>query len=146
MKTTIPTVMEIQAEPQGEAGIVLSLENLIKSHIESIEKLSEERKKYKEMLESAFMNDTVYQEHHKIAQAAIKIRLATKQQILKQQQNINFTNKVKDISNELKDKKSALSDYLLEYKRMTKANQLELFNGETVAIVETAKIIKVKGK
>lgn len=125
-----------------QATVLLSLETLIKNNIASIDKLKDEAKKHKQMLEDAFMNDAVYQEHLKLAKEAVKVKSATKVQIIKQPQNVMLSNKIKNMTTELKDKQFALSDYLLEYQRMTGVNEIEGDDGEVREIINTAKVVK----
>lgn len=136
------TPQEVSTDPSDQATVLLSLENLIKNHIASIDKLKDEVKKQRQMLEDGFLNDAVYQEHLKAAKEAIKVKSATKAQITKQPQNIMLSNKIKTMSTELKDKQYALSDYLLEYQRLTGVNEIEGDDGEIREIVNTAKVIK----
>ncbi len=130
----------------NDATVMLSLENLIKSHIASIDKLKDELRKQKQTLEDGFMNDAVYQEHLRLAKEAIKVKSATRAQITKQPQNVLLSNKIKSMSAELKDKQFALSDYLLEYQRMTGVNEIEGEDGELREIVNTAKVVKRASK
>lgn len=130
------------ASSADQATVLLSLEQLIKSHIASIDKLREESRKHKQMLEDAFLNDVVYQEHLKIAKEANKQKSTTKQQIMKQPANVMLSNKIREMSAELKDKQMALSDYLLEYQRMTGVNEIEGEDGEVREIVNIAKVVK----
>lgn len=109
-----------------QVTVLLSLEQLIKSHIASIDKLKDESRKHKQMLEDAFMNDPVYQEHLKIAKEATKQKSTTKQTIMRQPANVQLSNTIKEMTAELKDKQMALSDYLLEYQRMTGVNEIML--------------------
>lgn len=142
-------ISEEPVSPTGDgeqATVLLSLEQLIKSHIASIDKLRDESRKHKQMLEDAFMNDQVYQEHLKIAKEATKQKTATKQQIMKQPANIVLSNKIKSMSTELKEKQMALSDYLLEYQRMTGVNEIEGEDGEVREIVNVAKVVKKASK
>lgn len=133
---------ESSTASSDQVTVLLSLEQLIKSHIASIDKLREESRKHKQMLEDAFLNDPVYQEHLKVAKEATKQKSTTKQQIMHQPANVVLSNKIKDMSSELKDKQMALSDYLLEYQRMTGVNEIEGEDGEVREIVNTAKVIK----
>lgn len=131
---------------ENDATVLLSLEQLVKNHIASIDKLKEELKKQKQMLEDGFMNDAVYQEHLRLAKEAIKVKSATRAQITKQPQNVILSNKIKTMTAELKDKQFALSDYLLEYQRMTGINEIEGEDGEVREIVNSAKVIKRAAK
>lgn len=131
-----------KSSSSDQATVVLSLEQLIKSHIASIDKLRDENRKHKQMLEDAFLNDPVYQEHLKLAKEAAKVKNTTKQQITKQPANVLLSNKIREMSAELKDKQMALSDYLLEYQRMTGVNEIEGEDGDVREIVNSAKVIK----
>lgn len=140
MNQQFPTVQEIRVHKSSKADVVMSLENLIKTNIESIDKLAEEAKKHKEMLTSSFENDPTYREHEEKVKEATKLRNTTKEEITKQPSVAVVADKIKDIAAELKEKKAALSDYLLEYERLTEATQLELFDGSMVKIVKTATV------
>jgi hypothetical protein len=124
----------------SNAHILLSLEDLIKSHVESIRKLSEEKKSKNQLLKDSYESDSVYHEQAEKAKEAKKLSDATKATILSQPSNFKLKEEVKDITSDLKEKKEALSEYLLEYKRISGATQLELFPGEFVDIVLTAKV------
>lgn len=137
---------EIVKYAGNDATVLLSLENLIKNHIASIDKLKEENKKQKQMLEDSFMNDAVYQEHLRLAKEAVKQKSATKSQITKQPQNMALSQKIRQMSAELKDKQLALSDYLLEYQRLTGVNEIEGDDGEIREIVNSAKVVKRASK
>ncbi|HEX7042606.1 MAG TPA: hypothetical protein VF189_05135 [Patescibacteria group bacterium] len=134
----------IDSEKEDQTTVLLSLEQLIKSHIASIDKLRDESRKYKLMLEDALINDQVYQEHQKAAKEATKQKTSTKQQIMRQPANVQISNKIREMSSELKDKQMALSDYLLEYQRMTGVNEIEGEDGEVREIINTAKVVKKK--
>lgn len=146
MPDPVSTEQEEKISEQNDATVLLSLEQLIKNHISSIDKLKEEVTRQKQMLEDSFMNDAVYQEHLRTAKEAIKVKNATRSQILKQPQNVLISSKVKSMAVELKDKQFALSDYLLEYERMTGVNEIEGEDGEVREIVNSAKVVKRASK
>lgn len=123
---------------------LLSLENLIKSHIGSLDRLRIELRKHKELVEDALNNDPTYKEHLKNVKEATKIKNTTKQQILKQPVVANVANKIKNMNAEIKEKQNALSDYLKEYQRMSGANEIEGENGEVMEIVTVVKVVKRK--
>lgn len=126
----------------GSGQILINMESLIKSHISSIEKLQEEMKKHKEMLDDIFANDETYQEHLKIATDAGKVKNTTKAQILKRPQAADLDKKVKDLKAQIKENEVSLSDYLQEYARLSGVNEIEGEDGEVREIVYTAKLIK----
>lgn len=136
-----PIVNEISvAKPQ--ADVIISLQEMINNTLQGIAKASAERKKLNEMLESSLMNDSTYREHQEAAKKAVKVRNGTKIQILSQPETRKLAEKSKDLGREIKEAKGALSDYLLEYQRLAGVTQLDLFDGQTVEIVKTAKVIR----
>lgn len=130
----------------GDATVLLSLDAMIKSHIKSLDTLGVELKKKREMLEDTFANDPTFKEHAENAKKAAKIKAETRSQITKQPQVAQLANKVKELSSEIKTRKLELSDYLLEYQRMSGANQIEGEDGEIREIVNEAKLIKRANK
>src|SRR5947207_2722090 len=66
------------------ATALLSLEELIKNHIENIDKLRTDLKAQKEMYEDSFNNNPTYREHTQRVKEVNKARLSVRQQIAKQ--------------------------------------------------------------
>lgn len=136
-------VTQVLLEPGAQnSEILLNMESLIKGHVSTIDKLTSEARKLKEMLDDIFSNDPTFQEHDKAAKEAAKIKQGTKQQILKQPQAAELDKKVKDLKSELKENQASLSDYLQEYARMSGVNEIEGDDGEVREIIYTAKLIK----
>lgn len=129
--------------PSGEASVLVNLEQLIKNHIASIDRVTEESKRHKDMLDDIFDNDPTYREHAEAAKEAAKIKSATKAEIMKQPQVFELSEKVKSMRSEIKELKAALSDYLQEYRRMSGVSQIEDDQGEVREIVYTAKLVKL---
>lgn len=136
------------AEPESttQAAILVNLEGLIKSHIASIDKLNEDAKKHKEMLDDVFENDETFRLHSEQAKEAARIKSATRAQIMKQPSVYEMAEKVKSMKSEIKELKAALSDYLQEYRRMSGLTEIEGEDGEPREIVFTAKLIKRNSK
>lgn len=126
----------------SDATVLTSLDELIKATVASMDRIRVEMKKHKEMLEDAYNNDPVYHENAEQAKAAAKKKNETKQNILKQPAMQTIANKVKTMAAELKDKQFSLSDYLLEYQRLSGANQIEIGDGDILEIVNTAKVVR----
>lgn len=125
-----------------KSQIVFDLDQLIKQHLSSIDKLKEQHDKASSTLEDIFNNDSTYRQHSEAAKEAAKIKSATKQQILKQPQAAELSSKVKTLKSEIKELQGALSDYLREYQRMTGVNEIEDDAGEVREIVYTARLVK----
>lgn len=126
----------------ADATVLTSLDELIKATVASVDRIRIEMKKHKEMLEDGYANDPVYREHEALAKEAAKKKNETKQQILKQPAMQTLASKVKTMSAEIKEKQFSLSDYLLEYQRLSGANQIEVGNGEILEIVNVAKVVR----
>lgn len=129
-------------QPESGQQVMFNMEALIKGHIATNDKLKEEVKKHKEMLDDIFANDPTYQEHNKAAKESNKIKAGTKSQILKQPQAAELDKKIKEMKQELKEGQGSLSDYLQEYARMSGVNEIEGEDGEVREIVYSAKLIK----
>ena len=138
-----PEVTQVSLEPGAKnSEILLNMESLIKGHMATIDKLTEEVRKHKSILDDIFANDPTYQEHDKVVKEATKVRTGTKQQILKQPQPAELDKKIKELKSELKENQGSLSDYLQEYARMAGVNEIEGDDGEVREIVYSAKLIK----
>ncbi len=138
---------ELPTDSASESGaaVVMNLEGLIKGHIANIDRMDEEYRKYKEMLDDIFANDTTFQQHLEAAKEATRIKTATKQQILKQPQPADLNLKIKSLKSQMAETEEALSDYLSEFQRLSGLNEIEGEDGEMRQIVYVAKLVK-KGR
>lgn len=139
---TVQATVPDDSAPQNQATVLLSLEELIKRHISSIEKLQVESKKHKEMFDDAFENSPVYRENSEKAKEAQKLKSTTRQEILKQPQMIQLADKIRTMREEMKDLKLALSDYLVEFQRLSGLKEIQDEQGEFREIINSAKAIK----
>lgn len=144
-----PTLEDVQATskngdgtPEDQSTLLTGLDEMIKAHVQSIDRLRTEVKKLREMVQDGFANDAVYKEHDDVAKAAAKVRQATKAQIMKQPAIVALVQKMKTLNSELKEKQFSLSDYLLEYQRLSGANQIETDDGQVLEIVNSAKVVR----
>lgn len=120
----------------------LNLESLIKNYVAQIENLQTELKEKKELLQSAFESDAVYQEKDQKAKEASKERSAVKKEILKRPELAETQERIKEIKFEIAESNAILSDYLQQYRQQTGANQIDLGNGEVMEIVTVTKIVR----
>lgn len=132
----------LDSQATGQAAVLLNLQDMIKGHIESLDRLRIEQKKQREMFEDSFNNNPTYRENAEKAKEAIKVKATTRQQIASQPSVIAIANKVKALGQDIKERQAALSDYLLEYQRMTGANEIEDNEGQIREIINSAKLIK----
>lgn len=139
-----PQVIEAEVvdEPTGkdQALLVRRLEEMVKNHITSIDKIKKELGEQRDMLKASFENDPTYMEHDQEAKGAAKVKAKTKAEILKRPEVAQISEKVKSASQELRELNSALSDYLSEFQRVSGLNQIEGEDGEIREIVFVAKL------
>lgn len=129
---------------QPKAEDVLALESLIRNTAEAIKKEELELKQNREMYFDSFNSNPTYREHDSRVKEVSKARNSVKAEILKQPAVAKLNQKVKDLSFDINEKKKAMSELLLSYKEKTKATQLELFDGVTCEIVQSAKLVRTK--
>lgn len=129
-------------ESDNNVTVLLSLEEMIKNNIATIDKLTTELKEKRHMFVDAFQNDPTYKEHEDKAKEANVVKLATKQQILKQPAVMQMGEKIKSMTADVKERKASLSDYLLEYQRLTQATTIEDLDGNIREIINDAKAVK----
>ncbi len=133
-------------EKSDQATVLTSLDELIKSHIASLDRLAEEKKKLGEMIADGLNNDVTFKELSDKAKEATKAKSQARQQIMNRPGVIEFVNKLKNIQSEIKEKNMSLSDYLLEYQKMAGVNQVEGYDGEVREIVQVAKLVRKASK
>lgn len=126
----------------GQAQVLLSLEELIKNYIDSIESLTDALKTHRQMFADGFDNNPIYRELEEKVKKENKARLELRQQILGQQSMRELAQKIKDMATELREKKNSLSDYLLEYQRLANTNIIQGNDGQEREIINSAKAVK----
>jgi phosphotransferase system IIB component len=124
-----------------DADVLLSLEEMIKNNIESIDKLRNELKQLREMFDDSFANNPTYREQSEKVKEVNKVKSQTRQQIMNQPAVLQLSNKIKSSRSEIKERQGALSDYLKEYQRMTGATEIEGRDGKIREIINDAKLI-----
>ncbi len=129
-----------------QATAMLSLEELIKNHIESIDKMRDEVRQVREMFEDSFNNNPTYREHTERAKKTAKERNSVRQQIVKQPSVATLAQKMKDLRFDMSEQTKTLSDLLQDYHEQTGATQIEARNGQLMEIVSTAKLVRKNTK
>lgn len=125
-----------------QATALLNLEELIKNHIESTEKLKNEIKEAREMFEDSFNNNPTYMEASIKLKDVAKGRNSVRQQIAKQPSVAVIAQKVKDLRFDLNEQMKTLSDLLQDYHEQTGATSIETRKGQVMEIVSTAKLVR----
>lgn len=131
-----------QPAMNSEVTVLLDLENLIKSHISGVDTRRTELRKQKEMLNDIFNNDPTYREMDEKVKAANKDKSEVKARLARQPNAMGLSEKVKNLSSEIKEMEEALSDYLREYQRLSGSNEIETDDGDVREIVYVAKLVK----
>ena len=126
----------------GAVDALLSLEELIKNHIDSIDKLRDEIKKSREMFEDSFDNNPTYREHEERLKEVSKGRNSVRQEIGKQPSVAGIAQKLKDLRFDFNEQGKTLSDLLQDYHEQTGATQIETRDGQIMEIVSTSKLVR----
>ena len=127
---------------ESELESLTAVTNLVKNYISTIEQTKSELTKQKDMLEDALSGNPQYKEACDEAKEYSKIKADVKRQILMDDKLSGLVSKVKDLSQTLKETKEALSEYLVEYAKLSGSNQIEGDDGQTREIVYTARLVK----
>jgi hypothetical protein len=115
---------------------------LINTNLAQIDRLKEDLKPLKEMLDSYLNSDIKYVELVEAAKAAARDKGKKKKELLATPQGKELSEKIKTAQEELKAAREALSYYLAEYQRSTGANEFEGADGELRQIVFVAKLVR----
>ena len=135
--------------PAGTNEAVTSLfqiENLIKTHVAHIDTVKDEMSKQVEMFNDILANDAGYKKATDEGKEVNKKKAEAKQNILKSPSNASLNQKIKDMRQELKELKGALSNYLQQYQKIADTDQIESEDGEVRQIVYNAHLVKLSGK
>ncbi len=135
---------EIVGESKVDA--IIRIESIIKKNLFNIMQLQEDVKMQNDMLNDIFENDKTFKDHADKAKMAIRQRNSTKMEIMRQSQAATVVNKIKDLKDELKDLKKSLSDYVLEFNRVSGLNQITDSDGKILEIVYSTKLVRKSGK
>ncbi len=118
------------------------MQNLLKSTINATVNLKEESTKYKEMLDDVLINNENYKVAAEKAKEVIKVRNEARVEVLKSPHAKELNEKLKELKEESKDKRQALSDYAKEYANIANVDEIVADNGETYRIVISAKLVR----
>ncbi len=131
------------AAPTDEANTLITVTNLIQTYLGQINENKRLLTEHKQMVEDALNNDETYKKHSDEAKAAAKVKQATKKQLMQMANMRELSEKVKDLSADMKAARESLSQYLQQYHQLTNSNQFESPEGEVLDIVYTAKLVRV---
>lgn len=130
------------ASTSNQVDELLNIQNLINANISKIDKLKEDIKPVKEMLESVLDADLTYAELDQKAQESMKVKSAKKKELMNTTNGRELNEKLKGLSSELREAREALSTYLQEYQKKTGFNEFEGSDGELRQIVFSARLVR----
>ena len=133
-------------EEFSKASAFLNLEELIKNHIETIDKLKDELKQSREMFEDSFNNNPTYREHLEKVKEANKAKASVRSEIAKQPSVSILKQKVDDLRFDLGEQNKTLSDLLQDYMEQTGQTEIESRSGKIYAIVSVSKLVTRSSK
>ncbi|MDD4937429.1 MAG: hypothetical protein PHX34_00195 [Candidatus Shapirobacteria bacterium] len=130
---------------ENQVKNLLNIESLINNVSSRLNDLSYEVKEHKAMLDEILENNTEYQEIDKEAKKQAKLKTLARQKALNIPAAKSTIEKLKDTQIQLREVKTALSDYLSQYVTLSGTNQIEGPDGVVRKIIYTAKLVKNKG-
>ncbi len=134
---------EVVEDPDStDPQTVLILEKKIRNTLATLSQQEGELAEQKEMYYDAFENDPVFREHDQEYEEAKKKRRKTKQEILKQPAVASLKERTSEIRAQVRDLRETLSEELQQYQRLTGNNIIENNEGETLEIINKAKLVK----
>lgn len=133
------------SQQAGDAATMLNLEELIKNHIDAIDKLKLELKTAREMFEDSFNNNPTYREHLDKVKDVQKAKNSVRAEIAKQPSVATLEQKVKDLRFDIGEQSKTLSDLLQDYKEQTGATSIETRTGKVLEIISTSRLVPSKG-
>jgi predicted RNase H-like nuclease (RuvC/YqgF family) len=134
--------LDVPVTGADQANALLSLEELIKNHIEAIDKLKIELKTQREMYEDSFNSNPTYREHNEKVKEVSKGKNSVRQEISKQPSVATLAQKVKDLRFDMNEQSKTLSDLLQDYHEQTGATSIETRDGKVLEIVSTSKLVR----
>jgi uncharacterized coiled-coil protein SlyX len=141
---------EETAEPvlpdDNQAAALVSLEELIKNHIDSIDRNRIELKKLREQFEDSFVNNPAFRDRSEEVKEVTKARSQVRAQIAKQPSIMQLDQKIKDLRFDLAEQTKTMSDLLADYKEQTGATSIETHNGQVLEIISEMKLVRRSSK
>ena len=128
----------------NQAINLLNIESLINTSTARFDALDREYHEQKSMLDSILDSDDEYQEIAQEAQKQAKLKTIAKQKVMARPESSVLVEKIKDAQIQIKELKTAMSDYLAQYVTLSGTNQIEGPDGVLRQIIYTAKLVKTK--
>lgn len=128
----------------NQAQNLLSVESLINSYNLRYNDIQKEFKENKGMLNAILENDDEYQKTSEEAGKLAKLKTVAKQKILQQPEAARLQDKIKELQMQIREIKTALSDYLSQYVSLSGSREIEGPDGVLRQIIYSAKLVNSK--
>jgi len=129
---------------ENQAQNIINIESLINSASSRLNDLAYEVKEHKAMIDEILENNAEYQEVDKEAKKQAKLKALSRQKAINVPEAKSAIEKLKETQIQLREVKTALSDYLSQYVTLSGSNQIEGPDGVLRQIIYTAKLVKSK--
>lgn len=121
---------------------LINCESLINNGVVRYDTLKKETGDLKSQLDSILENDDEYQKLCEEVNIKSKLKKIAKQKVMQRQEAATLSDKIKDGNCQIKELKTAISDYLAQYVSLSGTNQIELNDGVMRQILTSAKLVK----
>ncbi len=128
----------------NQVANLLNIENLINSSTARFDVLDKEYQEQKSMLDSILDSDVEYQEAAQEAKKLAKVKTIAKQKVMARPEAARLVDKIRDSQMQIKELKTAMSDYLAQFVILSGTNQIEGQDGVLRQIIYSAKLVKTK--
>lgn len=126
----------------SEQLTLINCESLINNGVVRYDTLKKETGDLKSQLDSILENDDEYQKLCEEVNIKSKLKKIAKQKVMQRQEAATLSDKIKDGNCQIKELKTAISDYLAQYVSLSGTNQIELNDGVMRQILTSAKLVK----
>ena len=133
----------LTTKPASAANLI-NIESLVNSYNAKLDEITAEMRQHKDMLQSLLDNDPEYQKLHTEVTKLNKHKTIAKQKVLKSPAAASTVDKLSDYQSQLREIKTALSDYLTQYVALSGTSQIEAPNGTVLQIIYSARLVRKK--
>lgn len=126
----------------NQAINLINIESLINSHDSKLETLQKDLKEQKQMLKDLLDNNEDYAKANEEVTKLTKLKTIAKQVVMKSVAAAPVIDKITEGQSQVKELRTALSDYLSQYVTLSGTNQFEGPDGVMRQIVYNAKLVK----
>lgn len=123
-----------------EQQVLFDLQEMSVNTTKSMTQLKKDLKEAKQMLKDIYAGNNTYVSHEETTKAVSQQLKQTKESINSQPSTAQIVDKIKSLRSDLKEKEEVVSDYALEYSRISGEQEFEK-DGEVFVIVRKAKLV-----